>query len=43
MNGTSIPAGCCVQANLYAVSHDSRVYNNPEQFFPERWLSSTSP
>jgi len=37
IDSTNIPQETCVHANLYALCHDSKIYPNPDQFFPERW------
>ena len=37
-NGYFIPKGSAVIANLYAFSQDERVYPDPENFNPERFI-----
>ena len=39
-NGMRIPKGSLVWANLQAMSRDERVYEKPEDFQPERFLST---
>ncbi|KLO07931.1 CyP450 monooxygenase [Schizopora paradoxa] len=36
--GYHIPAGTMVMANLWGISQDSRLYPDPLEFKPERWL-----
>ena len=38
--GVRIPKGSLVWANLQAMSRDERVYEKPEEFQPERFLST---
>lgn len=38
-NGSFIPKGTTVLTNLWAMWRDERVYPNPEEFKPERFLS----
>ncbi|XP_072881596.1 cholesterol side-chain cleavage enzyme, mitochondrial isoform X1 [Hemitrygon akajei] len=33
-----IPAGTLVQLGLYAMGRNSKIFKNPEQYNPERWL-----
>lgn len=41
-NGVRIPKGSLVWANLQAMSRDERTYEKPEQFMPERFLSTNA-
>jgi cytochrome P450 len=41
-SGFKIPAGSIVIANHWSLDHDSRVFHDPEQFRPERWLEDSS-
>ncbi|XP_013406758.1 cytochrome P450 10 [Lingula anatina] len=36
--GYHIPKGKHVQANLYGMGHDAKLFEDPEKFNPERWL-----
>ncbi|KAL3877748.1 hypothetical protein ACJMK2_035410 [Sinanodonta woodiana] len=36
-NGVYIPAGMAVQANVWALHHDEQLWQNPEEFIPERF------
>jgi cytochrome P450 len=38
-NGMFIPGGAVVFANAYAMTHDERVYSNPDVFDPDRYVS----
>ncbi|KAH9886918.1 cytochrome P450 [Cubamyces lactineus] len=38
--GFDIPAGSMLIPNIWAMSRDTRYYPNPEQFSPERYLST---
>ncbi|KAH6887456.1 cytochrome P450 [Thelonectria olida] len=38
-NGTVIPAGTTFFMNAYAADYDSNRFENPQQFFPERFLN----
>ncbi|KAK7448457.1 cytochrome p450 [Stygiomarasmius scandens] len=37
-NGYYIPKGSNIHANIWAMTHDPSVYENPDQFIPERHL-----
>lgn len=37
-NGMFIPGGSVVFANAYAMTHDQRIYSDPETFDPDRYL-----
>jgi cytochrome P450 len=37
-NGMFIPGGSVVFANAYAMTHDERVYSNPDNFDPDRYV-----
>lgn len=37
-NGYSIPAGSFVYANARAMTHDESVYENPDEFEPDRYI-----
>ncbi|KAL4789294.1 cytochrome P450 [Aspergillus venezuelensis] len=39
--GSRIPRGAIVMANIWAFTHDAKVYPNPEVFDPDRFLSFT--
>ncbi|KAJ3576228.1 hypothetical protein NP233_g558 [Leucocoprinus birnbaumii] len=41
--GMFIPAGSTVIANIYAITHDTELFPDPEQFKPERFLDVTDP
>ena len=38
VGGCRIPAGAKVFGNLYGIHHDSRFWNSPHEFIPERFL-----
>ncbi|XP_072016157.1 cytochrome P450 2U1-like [Amphiura filiformis] len=38
INGYDIPRGTIVMPNIWAVHHDSTIWNKPEEFRPERFL-----
>lgn len=38
LRGYFIPQGTVVFSNLYAVSRDAKIFENPEEFHPERFL-----
>ncbi|ESO92641.1 hypothetical protein LOTGIDRAFT_233081 [Lottia gigantea] len=38
VGGYNIPAGTHVQANLYGMYSDAKIFPEPEKFKPERWL-----
>jgi len=38
--GYHFPKGTIIRYNLIAMSKDPEVYNDPEEFIPERWLNS---
>ncbi|KAL5478389.1 hypothetical protein ACEPAI_2573 [Sanghuangporus weigelae] len=37
-NGYFIPAGATVLCNVWAITKDPKVYEDPDRFIPERWL-----
>ncbi|CAL1709874.1 unnamed protein product [Somion occarium] len=37
--GYLIPAGSIVMTNVWAMNHDTRIYENPTEFIPERYLT----
>ncbi|KAI0062717.1 cytochrome P450 [Artomyces pyxidatus] len=39
--GYFIPKGSIVIANLWAILHDPRVYQDPDEFMPERFLTAS--
>lgn len=41
LGGYNIPAGKHVQANLYGMYHDPELFDEPEQFKPERWMKES--
>ncbi|KAF4617261.1 hypothetical protein D9613_005667 [Agrocybe pediades] len=41
--GIAIPAGSVIMANTWAFTHDDEVYQNPEKFYPERFLDGDLP
>ena len=38
--GHTIPAGTTAMVNLWAITHDPKVWENPEKFMPERFVAS---
>lgn len=38
IDGHAIPAGCDVGLGIYSLHHSQKYYENPDKFFPERWL-----
>ncbi|CAG7720612.1 unnamed protein product, partial [Allacma fusca] len=40
--GFTIPAKTCVIGNLYAVHHDPEIWENPNEFRPERFLDESN-
>lgn len=40
ISGTYIPGGTIVGINPWVVQHDPAVYDDPEAFCPERWLTT---
>ncbi|KDR69562.1 hypothetical protein GALMADRAFT_77321 [Galerina marginata CBS 339.88] len=42
-DGITIPAGSVVMANAWAFTHDEDIYESPEQFNPDRFLSQGVP
>jgi len=38
-NGMFLPAGSVILANIWSMTRDERVYDRPEEFFPERFES----
>ncbi|RPD63476.1 cytochrome P450 [Lentinus tigrinus ALCF2SS1-6] len=38
-NGYHLPAGSIVVGNSWAMLHDERMFYEPEEFIPERWLN----
>jgi cytochrome P450 len=41
--GYEIPAGTTVLASHWAIHMDPEMYNDPEQFIPERWETESTP
>ena len=41
LNGFKIPKGLLVFVNQYAANHDPNVWENPDEFIPERFLTSS--
>ena len=41
LNGLQIPKGILVFINQYAANHDPNVWENPDEFLPERFLTSS--
>lgn len=39
LNGFYIPKGRCVFVNQWQINHDQKLWNNPSEFRPERFLS----
>ncbi|KAI2466067.1 3-hydroxyphenylacetate 6 hydroxylase [Annulohypoxylon bovei var. microspora] len=37
-NGAVIPSGSTVYLNAWACNHDPKLWTNPDEFIPERWL-----
>ena len=40
LSGHKVPAGTQIMILSYVMSHDPDLFNQPEQFLPERWLKS---
>lgn len=38
-NGYTVPQGCYVICNIWAIMRDPKYFENPEEFIPERFLS----
>lgn len=38
--GHTIPAGTTAMVNMWAITHDPKVWANPEKFMPERFVAS---
>ncbi|KAI0743064.1 cytochrome P450 [Daedaleopsis nitida] len=38
-NGYHLPSGSIVVGNAWAILHDEKVFYDPEEFIPERWLN----
>lgn len=38
--GHTIPAGTTAMVNMWAITHDSKIWANPDQFMPERFMPS---
>ena len=41
-DGTLIPAGTMVATSQYAIHHDPRHYDRPDEFHPSRWEEEDS-
>ncbi|KAK3315637.1 cytochrome P450 [Apodospora peruviana] len=41
-DGMFIPKGSCVYANARAMTHDERIYSNPDRFDPDRHLAEAT-
>ena len=41
INGYSIPKGTNIWIAVYGIHHSSKIYENPEEFKPERWLDES--
>ncbi|EEB90551.1 hypothetical protein MPER_11223 [Moniliophthora perniciosa FA553] len=39
-NGYHLPQGCTISANIWAMTHDERVYAEPYRFKPERFFDA---
>ena len=37
--GYDIPAGTLLMSNIWAVHHDPKIWNKPDEFIPERFLN----
>ncbi|KAB5589457.1 Cytochrome P450 family protein [Ceratobasidium theobromae] len=42
-NGYTIPKGSLVIGNIWGINHDESVYDDPESFIPERFMSLSTP
>ena len=40
LSGHKVPAGTQIMISSYVMSHDPDLFDQPEQFLPERWLKS---